>query len=76
MSCFEYAKQNRIPLILIYCSVLEEKMYYIDLQSIVIQKFFKLKEKQKGLTVRIPYTNSTLVGLFELINRYYLEERR
>lgn len=75
-SCLEYAKQNRIPMMLIYFSTCNNSFYYIDLQS----QFFELKTRlasdQQKITVHIPaenYAKDNLDGFFSLINSYYEE---
>jgi hypothetical protein len=75
-SSFEYARQNRIPYILIYVST--EKpitFYYLDLQSLM-KKDSPMKDLKTGetTTVRIPIANvaiQDLTGFFKLVNSYY-----
>lgn len=77
ISSLEYAKQKRIPFVLIYASS-ENLFYYIDLQSIVSKVFDKItgESQRKTTTIRIPIMNCTyesnLSGFFDLINSYYL----
>lgn len=77
MSSLDYAKQNRIPFILIYASIAApECFYYIDLQSIIgtLTQKDDSEKPQKSTTVRIPYKNciyKDLSNFFLLINQYY-----
>lgn len=75
-STLEYARQNRIPMILIYASVaIPECFYYVDLQSQIDDiEARRTKTKQESHTVHIPIGNfaeNDLTGFFELINSYY-----
>ena len=71
----EYARQKRIPVILIYvCVKKDETFYYARLQDIVTDAHVKKINKQKSITVRIPINNSSadsLEPLFSLIRDYY-----
>lgn len=75
ISCLEYAKQKRIPFMLIYVSINAENFYFVDLQSRT--KFFQEangKNKSKETTIRIPFDNQSktnLALLFEIVNSYY-----
>ena len=76
VSTMEYAKQNRIPFIIIYTSLSEPRcFFFIDLQSRmddVKKKIWNLE--QKKTTIRIPYSNRAekdLTYFFDLINSYY-----
>ena len=76
ISSLEYAKQKRIPFVLIYASTVEPvEFYFVDLQSVVEDVLGGLKkENQKKVTVRIPYGNhaaTDLFGFFDLVNSYY-----
>lgn len=75
-SSLEYAKQNRIPMMLIYASVAEPQcFYYIDLQSQIEDiEARRKKDEQSEYTVHIPvenYAEDDLSGFFALINSYY-----
>ena len=75
-STLDYARQKRIPLILIYASLAEPKcFYYVDLQSQIddIEKR-RIRANQAKHTVHIPienYAENDLTGLFDLIKSYY-----
>ena len=77
VSSFEYARQFRIPFILLYVSTETPVcFYYIDLQSSIKSLSGKDERKTKEVTVRIPYENKVeedLTGFFMLINSYYQE---
>jgi len=69
-----YAKQNRIPVILIYVSLKGEcPMYYADLRDITQDMEFK-KESERVI-VHIPQDNITfnnISPILDIINRYYI----
>ena len=75
-STLDYARQNRIPMILIYASLNEpECFYYVDLQSQIddVEKR-RRKVNQAEHTVHIPkenYAENDLTGFFDLIRSYY-----
>lgn len=75
LSSFEYARQVRIPFILIYVSTaIPSCFYYIDLQSSIKSLTIKDSKKTNEITVRIPVenvANEDLTGFFELVNSYY-----
>lgn len=75
-SSMEYAKQNRIPFLIIYAYLREPRCFYFtDLQSCVEgvkKKIWQLG--QRKVTIRIPYANKVendLARFFDLINKYY-----
>lgn len=76
-SCLEYAKQDRIPFILIYLSIVEPiEFYYIDVQSMNVKE---LQEKARAnssnrISIKIPLTNKSdgdMTMLFKLIHSYF-----
>ena len=69
-----YCNQNRVPVILVYCSISEEKYYYIDLQS----AFTGINEKERPNTVKIPIENNSddLTRFVDIINQYYNSDDR
>ena len=77
VSSTEYARQNRIPFILIYASTYGEGcFYYCDLNSKLeeIDASIVSKPDRSTLTIRIPHENyveADMTGFFELINSYY-----
>lgn len=77
VSSLDYAKQRRIPYILIYASISKpECFYYLDLQSVIDTLISKINQiSAKSITVRIPHencANEDLSDFFSLINRYYI----
>ena len=74
-SSLDYARQNRIPMILVYASMAKPHcFYYVDLQSQIEDIERRKKGKQLSYTVHIPienYAESDLSGFFALINSYY-----
>ena len=78
-SSMEYAKQKRIPFLIIYAYLHEPRcFYYTDLQSCVDSVKKKIWQRgQRRVTIRIPYDNkadNNLTGFFDLINKYYEKE--
>lgn len=75
VSSFEYARQDRIPFILVYASTMKIRcFYYVDLQRIVQNISLSKTRKTNQITVRIPVENKAeedLTGFFELINKYF-----
>ena len=71
-SNLSYCRQKNVPVILVYCSNLEEKFYYIDLQSVFQERIEAIADSFSG-TVRIPIDNNSddLKRLLEIINSYY-----
>lgn len=70
-SNLSYCRQKNVPVILVYCSNLEEKFYYIDLQSVFKERIEAIADNFSG-TVRIPSDNSDdLNKLVQIINSYY-----
>lgn len=73
----EYAKQNKIPFILIYISLAEPKeFYFIDIQSLDVNKLLKSAQEnsRNSTTVRIPHVNrcgDDISGLMKLIRSYF-----
>ena len=67
-----YCRQYNVPVILVYCSVVDEKFYYIDLQSVFQSKIDEIADNYSG-TVRIPIENSSdnLSKFVSIINSYY-----
>lgn len=67
-----YCRQFNVPVILVYCSVRDEKFYYIDLQSVFRDKINEIADNYSG-TVRIPEENNSenLSKLISIINSYY-----
>ena len=75
-SSLDYARQNRIPMILVYVSLAVPKcFYFVDLQSQINDIESRRKnENQAEHTVHIPaenYVEDDLSGFFELINSFY-----
>ena len=75
-SSLDYARQDKIPMILVYVSLAEPKcFYYVDLQSQIDDIESRRKnEEQEVHTVHIPienYAENDLSGFFELIDSYY-----
>ena len=75
-SSLEYARQNRIPFILIYASIANpECFYYVDLQSQINDiEQRRTSDDQEYHTVHIPienYAECDLSGFFDLINSFY-----
>lgn len=78
VSCLNYSRQNKIPVILIYYSLKDNNnFYFIDLQSVVNDEIIKKarKNRNKTITIRIPLENNTnngnLNNFFNLIDSYY-----
>lgn len=73
----EYAKQRKIPFILIYISMIEPiTFYYVDIQSLNVNELLHKSNKNSSrkTTVRIPIknvSNGNLDGLFNLIYKYF-----
>ena len=74
-SNLSYCRQKNVPVILVYCSNLEEKFYYIDLQSVFQERIKAIADSFSG-TVRIPIDNNSdnLKRLLEIINSYYEQD--
>lgn len=79
ISSLQYARQDRIPFILIYASISNSKcFYYTDLQA----SYNNVKKPiltlgQKNTTIRIPFWNRVekdLTNFFSLIDSYYNRE--
>lgn len=75
LSSFDYARQDRIPFILIYVSTaMPSCFYYIDLQTSIESLSFREDRKTNEVTVRIPIANvvqEDLTGFFAFVNSYY-----
>lgn len=71
-SNLSYCRQNNVPVILVYCSTVDGKFYYIDLQSVFKDKIPEIADKGSG-TVRIPVDNNSddLSRFVSIINSYY-----
>ena len=75
--CLEYARQKKVPYILVYISLAEPReFYFVDVQSLDVEKaYIKAKNNITGkTTIRIPSSNFSdgdLMGFMELINKYY-----
>ena len=71
-SNLKYCQQNSLPVILVYCSTLEKRFYYIDLQSVYRKMISECRGKKSG-TVHIPIANNSdnLEILVDIINSYY-----
>ena len=74
VSNLHYAKQNRIPVIIIYVSLKNERpMYYADLRE--VSSGVAYKEDADRVTIHIPQDNCTFDGIspiLKIIDRYYL----
>lgn len=75
-SSLDYARQDKIPMILVYVSLAEPQcFYFVDLQSQIDDIDSRRKnEDQEVHTVHIPidnYAENDLSGFFELIDSYY-----
>lgn len=75
-SSLDYARQDKIPMILVYVSLAEpQRFYFVDLQSQIDDiESRRKKEEQELHTVHIPidnYAENDLSGFFELIDSYY-----
>ena len=75
-SSLDYARQDKIPMILVYVSLAEPQCFsFVDLQSQIDDiESRRKKEGQKEHTVHIPidnYAEDDLSGFFELIDSYY-----
>lgn len=75
LSSLEYAKQDRIPFLLLYVSTAEPQcFYYVDLQTAIKTLSIKEDSISNKTTIRIPVENlalDDLSGFFDLINSYY-----
>lgn len=77
LSTLEYAKQKRIPFILIYISLKDPKeFYFIDIQSLNVEELYKKAKgnSTKKTTIKIPSINRSdgdLTSLFQLIKKYF-----
>ena len=71
-SNLSYCRQRNVPVMLVYCSTIDEKFYFIDLQSVYKDKIPEIGDNSSG-TVRIPIeNNSDDLGRFvNIINGYY-----
>jgi hypothetical protein len=73
-----YAKQNIIPVILIYVTLNKaEGFYFVFLQELLTDDNKDKLDKQKSLTVHIPIYNNAqedLAPLFEAINEFYTKK--
>ena len=73
----EYAKQKKIPFILIYISIAEPiEFYYIDIQSLNVEALLSVAcdNDSKKTTVRIPVTNrcdNDITPMIGLIQSYF-----
>ena len=70
VSNLSYVKQNRIPVILIYVSLLASRpMFFADLKEIITYD-----KNLKHVTVHIPIENCAIDDIspiVEIVNRYY-----
>lgn len=73
-SNLQYAKQNRIPVILLYVSLQDPcPIYYADLRKATQR--VRIKEDAETVTIHIPEDNCTtddISGIIDMIYAYYL----
>ncbi len=76
-SSLDYAKQKKIPFVLLYVSICEPReFYFVDLQSFDVNNLIKRANcnESKSVTVRIPIknrcTDNNLDDFFQLIKSY------
>lgn len=73
-SNLQYAKQNRIPVILLYVSLQDPcPIYYADLRKVAQR--VRIKEDAETVTIHIPEDNCTtndISGIIDMIYAYYL----
>lgn len=73
-SNLQYAKQNRIPVILLYVSLQDPcPIYYADLRKVAQR--VHIKEDAETVTIHIPEDNCTtndISGIIDMIYAYYL----
>lgn len=70
-SSLDYARQNRVPMILCYASIKDSSFYYLELQS-VIGNIGEMQEGKKR-TIRIPscnIINNNCQGIVDIIRSY------
>lgn len=71
----QYARQNNIPILLIYATITKpEDFYYIDINRAVTDMNLPEKIRRKSITIHIPIENKAkedLDPLFETIRSFY-----
>ena len=70
-----YAKQNNVPIFLLYATLAKpENIYYVDINKAIQNEDEKRLKNKKNITIHIPINNNVSVGLeplFETIHDFY-----